>query len=304
MKQIVKKLSTFVLVIGILTTSFSFVVSAESFSSEPVLTKEQFANLHASEYKAEFENSTENAARYQFISEYFASPTSTSDFMTASPKSSDLTVADEKLNELGFYIYSHEDLSITTMSSSGDIQFSNITVLYDSSNGTWAIVGGGYWISTNWLVDAGEPWFESTKDVGGLDAIGLIITNLSTSSDVDFIPINSYGYIHNGIGGSRYLYNRSTPNYEDGVMFTYQDYIFKENGTFSEYKYMGQGFSATMIYDNSTFTQYDGRVAVEYVHTWDETTIEGVSLGIDSFGINFKNGNSQFIAISTATGKF
>ena len=304
MKKSIKKLITAITTTVVLTTTFSFSVSAESPSPETVLTKAQFANLHASEYKAGFENSTENSARYQFISEYFSNPISTSDFMTVSSKSSDLTVADEKLNELGFYIYSHEDLSISTMSSPSDIQFSNITVLYDSSNGTWAIVGGGYWINTNWHDDAGNPWLEDKMDVGGLDAIGLVITNLSTPSNVDFIPKNSYGYIHNGIGEDSYLYNRSTPNYEDGVMFTYQDYISKENGLFSEYKYMGQGFSATMIYDNSTFTQCDGRVAVQYVHTWEETTITGVSIGIDSFGISFANGDSQFIAISTGTGKF
>ncbi len=298
MKKLIKKISAFAITFGILITSFSFGVSAESPSPEPVLTKAQFANLHSTKNNMEFTSSMDKEDRYNFLLQYFASSCVSTDLVTPSKNSEGLTIADEKLNPLGFYIYSYQEPDISLMSSQNDVKINNVTILYDSNDNTWSLVGGGYWLTDNWKKE-----ISGNGNINGRDGVGIAITNLTGSSSHGFAPKESYAYVHDGNNNSITVTNRTFANYEQGVFFEYDDYV-SDNYFWSTPKYMGYGFSAAMIYDNDLFLAYNGRATTYYAHTWQSSSITSIGASTTGFSIGFSDYDHSFYAYSNQAKAF
>lgn len=230
--------------------------------------------------------------------QYFASSSVNTDLITPSSYLEGLTVADEKLNPLGFYIYSYGEPDISLMSSQNDVKINNVTVLYDSYAKTWSLVGGGYWLNDNWKNE-----ISGNGNLGGRDGIGIAITNLSGSSSHGLAPKQSYAYVHDGNGNDMTVTNRTFANYEQGVFFEYQDSV-SDNYFWSTPKYMGHGFSAAMIYDGDLFEAYNGRATTYYAHTWETSSITSIGASTTGFSIGFSDYSHSFYAYSNSAVSF
>ncbi len=298
-----KKLVSIVLTVGLLIGSLSVVASAEPIKADQLMTKVAFAESLSSKYKPGFTNSPEDLARYEYISKYLAGNTIHSELTTLSSKSNKLTLAEEKLNSLGFYVYSYNKPTIVPTSDGGDIKINDVIIMYDSYNDSWVVGGGGYWRNTSWQDDSflsgfwGMPWAGATQNIGGHDGIGVALYNTSGQKPR---LISSYAYVHDGNGQEEYYYNPMNLDTSIGVFFDFQDYLYLKDSyvVWGNITYMGYGFSATAIYDSS-FANYNGRARTYYAHTWDSTNITDVGITNSGFNIGFSHDKSKFAIYQT-----
>ena len=165
----------------------------------------------------------------------------------------------------------------------------SVWITYDATTSRWNVTGGGYWKNTNWWGDRPGGWWGysgETKNVGGVDSVG--ITYYNTSGTYNTAVISSMGYATDQNGWSEYMYNPSHGNGRYGVAFDFQDKIKLKNVCgvcyASDSTYFGSGFSASVTYD-SNFSNYNGYARTMYAHTWSDTTIN--SIGFSGGGSNF-----------------
>ncbi|GAB2695351.1 coiled-coil domain-containing protein [Paenibacillus thermoaerophilus] len=200
-----------------------------------------------------------------------------------------------------------KESGVTILSSGSDIYLNSVWITYDSITSRWTVTGGGYWNNTNWFNDGPSFWWGyvgETKNVGGVDAVG--ITYYNTSGTYNTAVISSLGYVTDHNGWSDYLYNPSHGNGRYGVAFDFQDKmrVQKVGGlgpSPDDFTYYGSGFSATITYD-SNFTNYNGYARTMYAHTWDTTTINsiGFSGGGGQYGvdISWSSSSNRFVVFN------
>lgn len=298
-----KRLLSVFLTAGLLIASLSVAASAETIVKPVRPTKAQFANSLSAEYKPNFAESEEDQERYAFIAKYLAGNTAQTELATASKQPNKLTVADERLNSLGFYVYSYEEPIVSPKSDGGDILINSATVMYDSYNRNWLVCGGGYWRNNNWQSDSflsgfwGAPWAGATQNIGGHDGIGVALYNTSGPKPT---LVRSYAYVHDGNGQEKYHYNPMNLDTSRGVFFDFQDYLYLKDSyvIWGNITYMGYGFSAMAVYDSS-FSNYSGRARTYYAHTWDSTNVTGVGISDTGFNIGFSHDTSRFSIYQT-----
>lgn len=218
----------------------------------------------------------------------------------------ELSEYEEALNSIGVYIYHSECESdeISTYSDSSDVFLSNVKISYDSTDKTWTLSGGGDWIDTTPLADE-VNWFApsegDTKNIGGYDAIGVVLH--STSGTIP-TQVSCKAKIGDGTGNFTYMYNPSTFDSAGGVAFLYQDYLIcTEGGLFSyEWAFHGQQFYAEVTYD-STFSNYNGKARMFYAHTWNKNSVSSVQFGVGEgmleMQISFSKEENYFTSYST-----
>jgi len=197
-----------------------------------------------------------------------------------------------------------EELLVSPLSQGSDIILNKVIIMYDSKTGYWFVAGGGSWRTDNWKNDAPEfilPLVGSSKNVGGMDAIG--VSYFNTSGTYNASVIGSLGYWHDGEGNSVESSNPSAGDGKYGVAFEFQDKVtVKSNNLPSpiveyELSYMGYGFSATITYD-SNFENWNGKARTLYAHTWVNTEISSITFhgNSNTFGadVNFSNQSNKF----------
>ena len=217
-----------------------------------------------------------------------------------------------QLNAAGFFIYS-DSTQLTTQpySEPNDITISGAMVLCDENTGNWSISAGGTWRDKNLSAISDEAGFwlhaiGSTKNIGGYDAVGLVIYNTSGRTPS---LVRSYAQINDGAGHSVRLTNPSTYNSGRGIAFQYQDYITVTETSMTGYKfnYYGYGYVAVMTFDNS-FLDWNGTARGYYAHTWSNTTIDSIGFNLSTtyYGLNisWSENKNHFLAFSNMDTKF
>lgn len=200
-----------------------------------------------------------------------------------------------QLSSLGVYEYvpaRNPRNAIVPFSGSGDVSVDQPLVYYETWENTWTISFAGTWNNDNWREQI------LLGNVGGEDGYGVGFTNTGTyKSSV----IRSFCYIADQNGGNTVsTVNRSDGDGSKGFGFRLQDYTKREqNGSVS---YSGYKWFGYTTYDN-WFGNYSGVATAYYIHTWNSTSITGVTFGYDgkSAGINvtFSTDSNRFIGFSS-----
>ena len=189
------------------------------------------------------------------------------------------------------------------LSSFQSITFNDIYVYYDSVLDVWELGGGVYWNDSSWLDDvpyALFPYEGMNLDVGGYDGVGISLTQ--TSGTYNCYLVDTWLYVNEG--GGAFDTTTHVPmggiNARYGVFHQFQDYahLAELNGFNGTYVYYGKHMSIFAQY-SSNFENYHGTARLEYVHTWDETTISsvGISSSISDplgFSVEFSSSNNYF----------
>lgn len=189
------------------------------------------------------------------------------------------------LNLNNVYIYSCETYPSygTRSTGSTDVYLNRVFITYDANNSTWVVTGGGYWISSSYLSDAGTPSpIFGAINVGGQDAVGVSFTSTSGTAPA---LVSASGYVHDGHGNDMTLTNPYSIDSSRGVVFQYQDQAYCSDDLFDTW-YMGYGFSAQGIY-SSSFSQYHGHARTYYAHTWHTCHITSIGVGNFSFSASW-----------------
>lgn len=215
---------------------------------------------------------------------------------------------ENQLNQAGIYFYRPiEEPSVQPLSDRNGVKMNNAIVAYNSTDGTWMVSGGGYWLNYYYYMDdlPGWAWYPSVgdrKDVGGYDAVGVSVINQSGS-----VPglVRSYAYVRDDTDYDEYHYNPTNGNHRDGVIFEYQDYEKCLTSGLNGYtsSYVGHGFSAMAVYDSS-FKNWNGQAKTIYTHTWSKGQIEGISVGNGGFTVSLSNANQGWTITSNSTVSF
>lgn len=208
-----------------------------------------------------------------------------------------------ELEKMDVYILeTPEYTDITPFSSGSDITMNAVMITYDANTSRWTVTGGGFWKNKNWYNDRpGGVWVGGqTKNVGGLDSVGVTLYNTSGSySGVSVV--SSLGYVTDHNGWNDWLYNPSHGDGRNGIAFDFQDKMRLSSSCTScskeDFTYFGTGFSASVTY-NSKFSNYHGNARTFYAHTWNTTTINGIGFsgGSGSYGvtINWSSTSNKF----------
>lgn len=272
-------------------------ISIDEEPSSSTMTKAEFAeychNLNSA--KARTASVLSQGEVDQLLMQYALSQSST-----------ERTQLENQLNAAGVYIYSDgSEYQVSPLSVANDVILNAVICSYNDNTGDWSLVGGGYWPTISPVIEdyGGITGFlGDTYDVGGVDAVGITITN--TSGTVPALKASS-GMIHDGLGNSITLNNPSTGNTSAGIAFEYQDYLTVIevgliNNTLS---YMGYGFSAVMRFDSS-FMNWNGSARTFYAHTWNSTTISEIQLGVSSetlgVDITWSVNSNKFLAYNSS----
>ncbi|CAM3126807.1 hypothetical protein PASE110613_17660 [Paenibacillus sediminis] len=175
---------------------------------------------------------------------------------------------------------------------STDVTMNSVWITYDAQTRRWNASGGGYWNGTAWFTDNPGGWWGTkgeTKNVGGLDSVGITYYNSSGYGTTSVV--SSLGYVTDHNGWSVDLNNPSHGDGKNGVAFDFQDQMKLKSISgitpkASDFTYLGEGFAATITYD-SGFSNYHGKARSMYAHTWSNTSINsiGFSGGAGNFGV-------------------
>ncbi len=191
-----------------------------------------------------------------------------------------------QLNAAGHFIFS-EGTTVETLSEPANVTLSNVVTSYNDNTGDWSLISGGTWNNLDAIKkDAGTWLFAvgSTKNIGGYDAVGMVIYN--TSGKTPTLK-SSFATINDGTT-TKTLYNPSAYDTNRGIAFQYQDVITVTRSYLVTYDftYMGKGFSSVMRF-GSDFVNWNGKARTFYAHTWSDTTINQIAFSVGTSSANF-----------------
>ncbi len=207
--------------------------------------------------------------------------------------------SEEDLNNMGIFIYNpKESKENEAIQSSGasNVRFDRIYLAYIEVYEEWWITGTVRWQNENYKENI-DPLCRLSGtydvDIGGADVAGITLYDtFNEPSDLNVLPSSGI-YVTNGddtdFDLARVEKYSTLENYdvENGVYYSFQDsYHFKKSifGKVSEENYFGHKIRYQIGYDEN-FTDYNGKLVAFYSHSWDETSITGVSFGLKSLSI-------------------
>lgn len=216
----------------------------------------------------------------------------------------DVDIAVSRLEELGVYalqstIDEYRRVREAQRSSPTVMNYNNVTVFYDVYDDTWRLGAGVWWSDNSWLDDVPYALFPSVGsvfEVGGLDGLGITLYDLS-GSFAGCTLVDTWLFVTAGGGNLSTTTHSPTGNIDSkyGVFHQFQDYaqIVEMNGLTATYMYYGKHMSVFARY-SSEFENFHGRARLQYVHTWNNTSISSVGVnfeaGADSVGAGFEIG--------------
>lgn len=198
-------------------------------------------------------------------------------------------------------------------SDSTDVTLNSVNISYDYYTGSWYVTGYGYWKSDDYCSDAdGSGNCDSifspagnyglwnsvgeTDNIGGRDSVGIALQDTSTVP-TGLSLLSGYGKFYNYDESSqieKINYNRDVNPSSRGAVYTFQDYLqitqasyFYGALTSIDETYLAKRFCTSLRY-NSRFSSYDGNAVLIYAHSWDETSINSIGLGKDSFSVSWE----------------
>lgn len=198
-----------------------------------------------------------------------------------------------------------EQMVTLTNVDQSDISMSTPMIYYDSNTSEWVVVGGGYWITNDWLEHVPSLWpglglEGEIYNVGNTNGFGVGYT--STSGTYNSKVNSVYAYMSDGEGHEVYTTVRADGDGSKGFGFRLQDYIRlkKDMGLICEktteyFSYIGKHFAGLARYD-SKFSSYDGVATSYFVHTYSSASISSVKFGVSgkTAGIDFTITNEQY----------
>ena len=193
------------------------------------------------------------------------------------------------------------DSTIVPFSSSSNVVLEKPVIMYDSVPNGWIIAGGGYWKS-GWDTSASVApgGTGNYYSVGGPDGVGVGFTSVSGSYSSSIQYQN--GYLSDGEGRTVETSVRSDGDGRLGFGFRMQDKTYVKG--WANYTYVGKHFSASTRYD-SRFSNYHGVATTYYAHTWNQTSIQSLTVGANGSGLSaqvtFSNANYGWTGYSTDT---
>jgi hypothetical protein len=158
-------------------------------------------------------------------------------------------------------------------------------------------MGQGIWNNTNWDSPGSDfvPKKGKRYSVGSDDSVGIILTNVEGStSGLAYVKGNGECYWNSDTNRNE---NRNTKilSSKDGAIFDINDeaLITKVTlWTWYEYVYIGHGFETSVTY-NGAFANISGNATFMYGHTWEEVTINGISIA-GGFGVNWSSSSGAW----------
>lgn len=257
-------------------------VSAEEEIS--VNAKMELQMQHADEYIADLEHTEAGVKRTERIVEVMGK---------IQAGAVDADEAYTELEEMGVYRLDTEEESVMPLSSPADVVINRVAIVYDAAQAQWVVSGGGYWVN--------DAAWKAEKILRGYDGIGVKLYN--TSGTYNTRVLYSSVYYSDGGSNERRHNNPSVSDGRQGVFFQYEDAkitggLFGSNDT-----YLGKHFSATSVYDNN-FSNFHGYARTQYTHTWSNSVINSISIGVDSFGIGVTDVSNSFTCFSSGETHF
>lgn len=228
----------------------------------------------------------------------------------------DVDIAVSKLEELGVYalqssIDEYKRVRDEQRTSPTVLSYNNVVVYYDSWDDTWELGAGVWWSDNSWIADVPVPLIPSVGrvcNVGGLNGVGITLYDLSGSFAGCALE-DTWLFVSAGEGKLSTTTHSPTGNVDSryGVFHQFQDYaqVVDASAFTSTYIYYGKHMSVFAKY-NSEFENFHGRARLQYVHTWNQTSISSVKVnfggGSDSveagFEIGFTEKTHQFETFS------
>lgn len=193
------------------------------------------------------------------------------------------------LIKLGVYnIDSVKNTTELAASSNNDVKLNRPTIKYDSKAKQYIITGRGQWLRHTYEVPKWSWWYPkvgSTKNIGGVDAIGISLSN--TSGKTKGLALKSgQGKFDNG-SAKKTVTTLSTSNDNYGGGYKVQDFIkFTKVDNYilwanTRYNYNAYYMQCTLRY-NKAFSNYNGNAKLFYAHTWNSANIS--SIGVSKSG--------------------
>ncbi|TXK73192.1 hypothetical protein [Paenibacillus sp. N3.4] len=175
----------------------------------------------------------------------------------------------------------------------GDFDFDYIDVRYDSSTGLYIFEGQGQWKNRNWYNDNGcSPLCVnySTKNVGGEDGFALF----SLHRDISIFNQRYYTLKSDFATAIEWTNTASTNVGARGYGWKWQDNIyFNPNGAeFNSARQFGWYYFAYSDGKPSSGSVVSFKASTS--HTWDTTSVSGISLAPWSIGFAWNTGSSHW----------
>ena len=232
-----------------------------------------------------------------------------------------------KLNSMGLVML---DIPYAKLNSdSSDVTIGTVSIYFDYYSNSWYLSGYGYWNNDAYCDDAdgsdncdsiwrtaGEYgiWngIGEKDNIGGRDSVGIYLQDTSTAP-VGLSLISGYGKFYNYDESKNiysYNYTRDINPSSYGAVYTFQDYLEITDATYFlgmltsiDETYVAKKFYSSLRY-SSQFSTYSGNAVVIYAHTWDETDINSIGLGKDSFSVSWDTTGDGWSAQSTSDTPF
>ncbi|MBQ4044163.1 MAG: hypothetical protein IJD06_09225 [Clostridia bacterium] len=206
------------------------------------------------------------------------------------------------LEDLGVFPVESTIMSLTTSanvrSSPTAIASNNVAIFYDSVNDTWELGAGVWWDNNDYVNDYPPiiiPRIGDTYNVGGYDGLGIALYD--TYGDYTTCTLeDTWLYVSAGSHGISSTSRAPTGSIQAryGVFHQFQDYVQIVEGDDSvvneygesvsmEKVYFGKHMSVFAVYSGE-FANYHGKATFQYVHTWNETQISSVTVGLTVSG--------------------
>ena len=211
----------------------------------------------------------------------------------------------EALGEVNVY---EDDLEYVA-SKKGDPKLNKPTITYNSSAKEYTINATGG-LSATYIKDELPtmwicPYNGKVESIGGADGVVLSINNLTKvdkkNTSTGIIIKKGFGKFKNG--SSRTSRTMVTNNDDRGVGYEVQDNIKYSNVknyvfycTYS-YTFNASSIQCQAVYDKN-FAAYSGSVKLGYSHTWDDTSVNSISLGVDSVSFGWDKSSDKWDAYS------
>ena len=218
------------------------------------------------------------------------------------------------LENLGVYsVYQSDETELA--SSASDVTVYKPTVSYDSGTKQYIITSYGKWNNQNCVKDWEKNFVGFLKkgdiyNVGEKDAVAISLQKTSGNlTGVELVSGKGTGYCYSDSGFSTSSSTKITGEDLKGAAYKLQDKVkvadikdFFKQKRFITYKFNLEYFTCTLRY-NSSFSKFNGQATMHYVHTWNSTSINSITLGVTSAGtgtisVSFSKKSSEFVAYS------
>ncbi|MBI9010356.1 MAG: hypothetical protein JEZ05_10060 [Tenericutes bacterium] len=219
----------------------------------------------------------------------------------------------EKKEKLGEMNVVYLDVPYSKLSSdSSDVTITPVVIYYDYTTGSWYLVGSGYWNSDEYCIDAdGSGTCDNSgnyaglyglfaqegdiDNIGGRDSVGIYLQDTSTPP-ANLALVSGYGKFYNydeTESIASYNYTRDINPSSLGAVYTFQDYLKVTEASYFlwalksiDETYVAKKFTSVLRY-NYDFANYSGNAVCIYAHSWDNTGINSIGLGLYSISISW-----------------